>query len=39
MSNQEMMQMNQISFPPFSDTLNALLGLSHAGYLVVKSAG
>ncbi|MCA9991096.1 MAG: hypothetical protein H6666_02400 [Ardenticatenaceae bacterium] len=39
MSSQETMQMNQISFPPFSDTLNALLGLSHAGYLVVKSVG
>jgi hypothetical protein len=29
----------EMSFPPFSDTLNALLALSHAGYLVVKSTG
>lgn len=28
-----------MSFPPFSDTLNALLALSHAGYLVVKGTG
>lgn len=26
-------------FPVFSESMNALLGLSHAGYLVVKSSG
>jgi hypothetical protein len=29
----------QFNFPPFSDSMNALLGLSHAGYLVVKGTG
>jgi hypothetical protein len=29
----------QVSLPAFSDSLVALLGLSHAGYLTVKAAG
>jgi outer membrane murein-binding lipoprotein Lpp len=28
-----------VALPPFSDSLVALLGISHAGYLVVKQAG
>jgi hypothetical protein len=28
-----------VSLPAFSTTLNALLGISHAGYLTVKSVG
>ncbi len=29
----------EVSLPPFSERLNALLGISHGGYLVNKSAG
>jgi hypothetical protein len=39
MSDSAQLAQPEISFPPFSDTLNALLALSHAGYLVVKSTG
>jgi tetratricopeptide (TPR) repeat protein len=37
--NPDQMRMATASFPTFSDTMNALLGLSHAGYLVVKTSG
>ena len=30
---------DQFSFPSFSNSMNALLGLSHTGYLVVKGTG
>lgn len=39
MSTSAALMQPELSFPPFSDTLNALLGLSHAGYLVVKGTG
>lgn len=39
LTNTEEMAMNMISLPPFSDSLNTLLGLSHSGYLIVKGTG
>lgn len=35
----EMLKQATFSFPPFSEKMNALLGISHAGYLVVKGSG
>lgn len=37
--NADQMRMATASFPTFSESMNALLGLSHAGYLVVKTSG
>lgn len=39
MNNAEAMSQNSLNLPEFSDTLNGLLALSHAGYLVVKGTG
>lgn len=39
LNNVEAMAGNTISLPPFSDSLNTMLGLSHAGYLIVKGTG
>lgn len=39
MSNAEAMSGPSLDLPEFSDTLNGLLALSHAGYLVVKGTG
>ena len=35
----ETLSAGHYEFPVFSESMNALLGLSHAGYLVVKSSG
>jgi len=35
----EILKQATFSFPPFSEKMNALLGISHAGYLVVKGSG
>ena len=37
LGNQQTLTGSEVDFPPFDDSMAALLGLSHAGYLAVRT--